>query len=299
MEAGHRLSFESMRKMAAVFIVVGCATAAFCADKKIVFVAGPPSHGPGEHEYRAGCLLLQKGLRGVPGLQTVVYSNGWPAAADAFEGADAIVLSMSGGAEHPALQDGHLRQLRPLMEKGAGLACIHWTVEPTKEKGEKEFLQWLGGAYEINWSVNPTWTADFAALPEHPITRGVKPFKMRDEWYFHLRFPEGMKGVTPILAAVAPESTMERSDGPHSGNPAVRAAVKAGEPQTVCWAFERPGGGRGFGFTGAHYHENWGDDNFRKIVLNGLLWIAKAEVPANGVESAVTPEELKENLDAK
>jgi hypothetical protein len=288
-----------MRKIAAILFALCCAPAAFCADKKIVFVAGPPSHGPGEHEYRAGCLLLQKCLRGVPGLQTVVYSNGWPAEAGTFDGADAIVLSMSGGADHPALQDEHLRQLGALMDKGAGLACIHWAVEPTKAKGETEFLQWLGGAYEINWSVNPTWTADFATLLEHPITRGVKPYRLRDEWYFHLRFPEGMKGVTPILSAIAPASTMDRPDGLHSGNPAVRAAVKRGEPQTVCWAFERPGGGRGFGFTGAHYHQNWGDGNFRKTVLNGLLWIAKMDVPENGVESTVTPEDLKENLDAK
>jgi len=289
-----------MRKIAAfLFFAVGAA-AAFGADKKIVFVAGLPSHGPGEHEYRAGCLLLQKGLRDVPGLQTVVYSNGWPAAADAFDGADAIVLSMSGGAGHPALQDGHLRQLGALMDKGVGLACIHWTVEPTKEKGETEFLKWLGGAYETNWSVNPMWTAQFTVSSDHPITRGVKPFSMRDEWYFHLRFPEGMNGVTPILSAVPPENTlMGRPDGPHSGNPAVREEVERGDPQTVCWAFERPDGGRGFGFTGAHFHKNWGDDNFRKIVLNGLLWIAKVDVPKNGVQSAVTQEDLKKNLDTK
>jgi type 1 glutamine amidotransferase len=288
-----------MKKLLTIFCALELAAAAFGADKKIVFVAGPPSHGPGAHEYRAGCLLLQKCLRGVPGLQTVVYSNGWPAAANAFDGADAIVLSMDGADRHLALQEGHRRQLGALMDKGVGLACIHWAVDATGEKGEKKLLKWLGGAYEANWSVNPMWRPDFAALPAHPITRGVKPFAILDEWYFHLRFPEGMKGVTPILSAVPPESAMDRPDGPNSGNPAARQAVKRGEPQTVCWAFERPDGGRGFGFTGAHYHQNWGNDNFRKIVLNGLLWIARVDVPENGVESAVTPEDLKENLDAK
>jgi type 1 glutamine amidotransferase len=67
----------------------------------------------------------------------------------------------------------------------------------------------------------------------------------------------------------------------------------------MAWGFERPDGGRGFGFTGAHYHKNWADDNYRKIVLNGLLWIAKVEVPPNGVESAVSEEDLKANLDVK
>ena len=67
----------------------------------------------------------------------------------------------------------------------------------------------------------------------------------------------------------------------------------------LAWAVERPDGGRGFGFTGAHFHKNWGNENFRKIVLNALLWTAHAEVPANGVECAVTEENLKKNLDPK
>jgi hypothetical protein len=67
----------------------------------------------------------------------------------------------------------------------------------------------------------------------------------------------------------------------------------------MMWVAEREGGGRGFGFTGGHRHVNWGNENFRKVVLNALLWIAKAEVPANGVNCAVTEEDLKNNLDPK
>ena len=285
--------------------VLGVAASILCsgqtlhaADKKIVFVAGTPSHGPGDHEYRAGCLLLQKCLAGVPGLETVVYSNGWPQDAHAFDGADAIVLSMDGGTGHAILKDDHLQQVGALMDKGVGFACLHWAVEPSP-KAEKEFLEWMGGAYEANWSVNPTWEADFKTLPSHPMTRGVKPFKIYDEWYFHLRFRDGMHGVTPILAAIPPASTMNRPDGPHSGNPAVREAVKNGEMETMVWAYERPDGGRAFGFTGAHYHKNWGNDNFRKVALNGLLWIVKMDVPENGVESHVTAEDLRQNLDDK
>jgi hypothetical protein len=122
---------------------------------------------------------------------------------------------------------------------------------------------------------------------------------MRDEWYFHMRFRDAMKGVTPILSDVPPESTMRRSDGPHEGNPAVREAVKRGEPQHVAWATERANGGRGFGFTGGHFHKNWGHDDFRKVVLNAILWIAKADVPTGGVESKVTAEQLAANQDDK
>jgi type 1 glutamine amidotransferase len=186
-----------------------------------------------------------------------------------------------------------------LLEKGTGLACLHYGVEPTIAKGQKEFLDWIGGAFEINWSVNPHWVADFKQLPDHPISRGVKPFQMNDEWYFNMRFRDGMNGVTPILSAVPPASTTNRNDGPHSGNPTMREMVARGEPQHVAWAFERADGGRGFGFTGGHFHKNWGDDNVRKLVLNAILWTAKVEVPRNGVESTVTEEQLQANLDDK
>lgn len=268
--------------------------------KKIVFVAGPPSHGPGEHEHRAGCLLLKSCLDKVDGVTATVYSNGWPAnPSEAFDGAATIVVYSDGGAGHPLLQDDRLKLIGDLMNKGVGLVCIHYAVEPTKEKGEQEFLKWIGGAFEVDLSVNPHWEADYRQLPKHPITRGVKPFKIRDEWYFHMRFREGMKGVTPILTAIPPESTMSRRDGPHEGNPEVREAVKRGEPQHMAWACERTDGGRGFGWTGAHFHKNWGNDDFRKLVLNAILWTAKMDVPEGGVRSSVTEEQLKENLDPK
>lgn len=281
-------------------VLISSAVTVMAADKKIVFIAGPPSHGPGEHEHRAGCLLLKSCLDKVSGISSVVYSNGWPQNPDtAFVDAAAVVIYSDGGGGHPFLQDDRLQTIGGLTKKGVGLVCIHYAVEPTKERGEKEFLNWIGGCFEINRSVNPTWVADFKNLPQHPITSGVKPFSIRDEWYFFMRFGDGMQGVTPILTAVAPESTMARNDGPHEGNPAVRASVARGEAQHMAWAFERPDGGRGFGFTGAHYHKNWGNDNFRKLVLNAILWTAKAEIPADGVQSTMTEEELKANLDPK
>jgi type 1 glutamine amidotransferase len=284
----------SLLTVATLFVVDARA-----ADKKIVLVAGRLSHGQGEHEHRAGCLLLEKCLNKVPGIQAIVVTNGWPKDETVFGGAAAILFYADGGGGHPAIQGDRLQNIGALMKKGVGMACIHYAVEVPKEKGGPEFLDWIGGYFEMNWSVNPHWDADFKSLPEHPITRGVKPFKIRDEWYYHMRFRDGVKGVTPILTALPPESTLNRPDGTHSGNPDVREAIKKGEPQHVAWACERPDGGRGFGFTGAHFHRNWGNGNFRKLVLNAVLWVAKAEVPANGVECAVTDDDLKQNLDPK
>jgi type 1 glutamine amidotransferase len=284
-----------------VFAFLWAAADVLAADsKRIVFIAGTPSHGPGEHEHRAGCLLLKSCLDKVQGVTSTVYSNGWPDdPATAFADAATIVVYSDGGGGHPLLKDDHLKTISALMDKGVGLVCIHYAVEPTKQNGEKEFLDWIGGAFEVNWSVNPTWNADYKKLPRHPITRGVKPFTIHDEWYFHMRFRDNMKGVTPILTAVPPDSTMNRRDGEHEGNPAVREAVKNREPQHMAWALQRENGGRGFGWTGAHFHRNWGNDNFRKLVLNAILWTAKVEVPRDGVQSEVTPEELTQNLDQK
>ncbi len=268
------------------------------SKKKVVFVAGRPSHGYGAHEHNAGCLLLAHYLQqNMPNFQTEVYHNGWPAEGiKAFEGADAVVVYCDGGDGHLLMP--HLDEFDEVMKRGVGLVCLHYAVEVPAGAGGDHFLDWLGGYFEMNWSVNPHWTAHFTALPDHPISRGVEPFQINDEWYFHMRFRPGMDNVTPILSAHPPAETMNRPDGPHSGNPAVRAAVQQGQIQHVAWATERIDGGRGFGFTGSHYHWNWGDDNFRRLVLNAIVWTAHGDVPAQGVDG-VTPTraELEANQD--
>ncbi len=269
------------------------------ADTKIIFIAGRPSHGPLSHEHRAGCLLLAKSLAAVKGVVTEVHTNGWVSDEKVFEGAAAIVVYSDGGGGHPFLSGDRLQKIGALMQKGVGLGALHYAVEPVTAKGNAEFRDWMGGCFETHWSVNPHWDGDFKTFPKHPVTSGVKPFKTNDEWYFHMRFRDGMKDVTPILSAIAPASTMNRGDGSHSGNPAVREAVKSGAPQHVMWTATRPNNGRGFGFTGGHNHLGWGNAEQRKLVLNAILWIAKSDVPANGVESTVTQEDLMANLDPK
>jgi type 1 glutamine amidotransferase len=265
--------------------------------KKLVMVAGTQSHGPGDHEFNAGTWLLTQCLEKVPGVLAVPYYSGWPKDPSAFDNADAIMFYADGGGGHPAIQGDRLAQIHKLAGNGVGIACFHYGVEVPKDKGGSEFLDWIGGYFETHWSVNPHWTAKFEKFPDHPVARGVKPFEINDEWYYHMRFRPGMVGVTPILSAIPPAETLSRPDGPHSGNPDVRKT--AGQPQHVAWTAERPDGGRGFGFTGGHRHANWGDANFRKVCLNALLWVSKVEVPEGGVDSTVTPEQLTANLDPK
>jgi type 1 glutamine amidotransferase len=263
--------------------------------KKIVFVAGKPSHGYGEHEHNAGCTLLAKCLNdNVPGVEAVVYKNGWPADPAAFDGASAVVFYADGGDGHPAM--GHLAELQKLVDKGVGVACIHYAVEIPPGTPGNLLKSWIGGYFETFWSVNPFWKAEFKQLPKHPVANGVKPFTIEDEWYYHMRFADDARNLTPILTALPPDSTRREGNDAHGANAHVRA--RKGMVEDVAWAYQRPGGGRGFGFTGGHLHWNWANNNFRKVVLNGIVWTAGMEVPAEGVNSkAPTFRQLDSNLD--
>ena len=73
-----------------------------------------------------------------------------------------------------------------------------------------------------------------------------------------------------------------------------------GRKEIVAWAFERPSGGRSFGFTGGHTHKNWANDDFHRLVVNAILWSAGVEIPSDGAKARMfDPEDIKRNLDRK
>ena len=280
------------------------------ANKRIVLIAGRPSHAAGEHEFRAGSMLLQKALGGVSGVTVDVITNGWPTKTvdgqpvddnAALDGADAILIYADGGKGHPAIQRDHVKVLDALAAKGVGLGFAHYGVEvPAGETGEA-MQRWNAGYYETNFSVNPMWSPAFDKFPNHPVTRGVKPFGNNDEWYFNMRWTadgSAMKRLTPILTA-KPSDEVRKGPYVSPKGPYPHIIADSGKVETMMWVYERPDGGRSFGFTGGHTHTNWGDVSQRKVVLNALLWIAKVDVPRNGVEDTITPADLTVNLDDK
>lgn len=266
--------------------------------KTILLIAGRPSHGPGDHEFNAGCMLLKKCLDGVPGIESEVHRMGWPEDESVFAKADAVLIYADGGGRHPAILPERVALLDGLVKKGVGIACAHYGVEVPKGDPGEAMHRWIGGHYEHLYSVNPMWTPRFTEFPNHPVTRGVRPFKALDEWYFNMRWPTDDSRVTPILVSTPSDDVRE---GPyvHPKGPYPHIQAAKGRAETMMWVYERPNGGRGFGFTGGHKHVNWGNDNYRKVVLNGLLWLAQAEVPLEGVASHVTIDDLKQNLDPK
>ena len=273
-------------------LLCGCAT----DPVQIVFVPGERSHGYGMHEHRAGLLLVERSLKQHwPELRTVVMDKDvWPDAA-VLADADALVMACE-GSKHVALS--HLGEVDELAERGLGIAMIHYAVEPPEGPPAEAVRRWIGGNHEKGWSINPDWAAAFSDFPDHPAANGLEPFAVYDEWYFHMRFAPDRQGITPILETHPQMSTLLRNDGPSSNNADVAASVLGGDRHAVAWAYERPGGGRGFGFTGAHHHHNYRDDNFRKAVLNGVAWAAGLDIPPGGVESRKpTWLELAENQD--
>ena len=103
-------------------LCLGTALSLQAADKKVLLIAGPPSHGPRQHEHNAGVLLLQQCLGGVKGLQATA-SNGWPAD-EALAAADAVIIFADGGGRHIALAGDHLAQLDAVAQRGGGIGFI-------------------------------------------------------------------------------------------------------------------------------------------------------------------------------
>lgn len=281
-----------------VYLALCSLSVSAAETKKILLLAGKQSHGPGDHEFRAGCLLLKRCLSAVPGVTVEVYPNGWPSDNSVFEGADAVVIYSDGGAGHPAVQEGRVELVNSLVKKGVGIGCAHYAVEVLKGGAGDAMFNWIGGHYEHLYSVNPMWRPNFTSFPNHPVTRGVKPFALIDEWYFNMRWRPDAEEVTPILVATPSDDVR---DGPYvyPNGPYPHIVAASGRPETMMWVYDRPDRGRSFGFTGGHKHVNWANENFRKVVLNAILWIAKAEVPEGGVISSIDPEEITKNLDPK
>src|SRR4051812_44243931 len=192
------------------------------AGHKLVLVAGKPSHGPGAHEFNAGVQLLAKCLaQGAPQLKVEVVLNGWPTDESVFNNADAVVFYMDGGAKHELVLDGgaRLKKVDEWTKRGVSVGVMHYGTEVVAAQAGAEFQKWVGGYYEDHYSCNPMWAPEYAHFVTHPVTRGVQPFHITDEWYFNIRFAEGFSAdkpttvhgttFTPILVATPSDAVRD------------------------------------------------------------------------------------------
>ena len=148
----------------------------------------------------------------------------------------------------------------------------------------EQCFEWTGGYFDWEENGQRKWYSAITTLdnaevklvsPDHPISRGVKPFQMKEEFYYNIRFGEGDKSLMPLLAVPALKG--------RGGKRKYRGVV----PRA------RGNNGRGFATTCGHFFDNWKNDDFRKLVLNGLIWTAHVEVPEGVVSKYPTRQEIE------
>ncbi|HUT92191.1 MAG TPA: FG-GAP-like repeat-containing protein [Thermoguttaceae bacterium] len=244
-------------------------------ETKVILLAGTKSHAPGEHEYEEGMNLFRHCLDtslNVKGVIVEVHTNGWPQDEKTLDDADTIVLFGDGGSRsnrHPLAAGNHMAALERQMQRGCGLAVIHWSLNLPSKIGRETFLPWIGGFKDYENPPRPIGEPlrvdDWSKQAAHPICRGLKPFEMpKDEYKTPERLLSDEPGFVPIL--------------PFPGKP--------GAPLWA-WAWQRADGGRGFGFIGGHNHRLWEIEDLRKAVLNAILWTAHKPVPTDGAISSL------------
>ena len=247
-------------------IVAGLLPGSVSAEppKRVLLIGSPPDdHPPATHEYWPGLDLLAKCLRPVRGVEvSVVTAEGaWKDGPELLDRADGAVIFLTEGARWVSADEKRLAAFRRLAARGGGLVCLHWGMG-TREAGPiPAFVELFGGCHggpDRKYQVVEATVA--VADPGHPACAGVKDFTVKDEFYYKLKFPKPDAGVRPVL----------------------RVTIDGG-PETVAWAWERPDGGRSFGFSGLHFHETWKRAEYRRVTAQAILWSVKVPVPEGGL----------------
>jgi len=240
------------------------------ASKKVVMIAGPTRHPRGTHEHDQGLRLLKDCLDHSPNVRNLkieVHSNNWPADPRTLDDADTIVLFNEGWDDHLLARPDRRETIRKLMDRGVGLVGLHGGTAVSDDV-EEDFLNWAGGNKKKVYSQLTFSDGEQAvAAPDHPIARGVTAFAVREEIYYRYMFRAPDRRVTPILTAMLPPEKPQK--------------------EIIAWALERADGGRAFMYAGPHFYSSWKIESLRRMVLNAIVWTAKAEVPEGGVRSSL------------
>lgn len=259
--------------VAFVFVALACSGSAAAEGPKNVLLIGqgPDGHPPATHEFMAGLHVLAKCLEGVKGLKltTVSADEPWTAGPGLLRKVDGVVLMLSQGARWMQTDPRRYQALSELAARGGGIVALHWAIGAHDAKYIDGQLRLLGGSRggpQRKYKVLETDVALAAA--DHPILRGIKPLRVLDEFYYRLDLVDD-PGFVPLLKA--------RIDG---------------SDETVSWAWERPDGGRSFGFVGLHFHRNWQREDYRRLAAQAVLWTNKLPIPKDGLPVKIAPEDL-------
>ncbi len=252
-----------MRLLSTLILLLASGTLLADAPKKLLLIGqGPDGHPPTTHEYMDGLKVLEQVLKPVKGLEiTTVKADGkWENGPELIERSDGVVIFLAEGAKWSQLDARRLAALQRAAKRGAGIVGLHWGIGCKDDRYIAAWLPLLGGCHGGSDRKYQVLETDVTPDPKNPVAAGLSPFRVKDEFYYRLKFvrPEG--SVKPVLSA--------RIDG-------------ADHP--VAWTWERPDGGRSFGFSGLHFHANWKRPEYRRLVGQGVLWALQIPVPAGGL----------------
>ncbi|WP_461509316.1 ThuA domain-containing protein [Rhodopirellula baltica] len=267
---------------AAVSPVHGWSADTADGSPRVLIIVGPSSHPPGTHEVEAGGRLMKHALEqmeNLSGIQADVV-EGWPDQSLRDAASTIVFIGDLFPPNRLPNPQQNLADLDEMMQRGVGIACIHYATgllgEDVTPDGDHPLLRWMGG-YFANRScphhesfarVFPRATVT-PAETDHPVTRGWKEFTLRDEPYFNNYFGADGNQLAPKATVLA--TSMLPPEAP--------------KRETVAWCIDREDTGRGFGVVMPHYYKNWRDEDLRRLILNGIVWSAKVEVPAEGVKT--------------
>lgn len=255
-----------------ILAVAIAATASAESPKRLLLVGqGPDGHPPATHEYVAGLKILKRCLQPVKGLEiaSVRADEPWKEGPELLERADGVVLFLCEGAKWMQQDAKRMKGLSSLAKRGGGIVALHWGVGTKDAKFIDGCLNLIGGCHGGPDRKYQVLETELTANPMHPICGGIDAFRIKDEFYYRLKF--------------ARSGTLQ---------PILRATID-GKEETVAWAWERPDGGRSFGFSGLHFHENWKQRAYRRLVAQGVLWTLKMPIPKAGLAVEVPESELK------
>jgi type 1 glutamine amidotransferase len=265
--------FRRISCLAVLLILTLTAPSRADGNKKILLVGqAPDGHPPATHEYLPGLKILAKCLEKVPDVEvaTVEVVGAWKQGPELMERADAVVFFLAEGAKWIQADPERHKALNKVAQRGGGFVAIHWALGTKDAEPIADYLKLLGGCHggpDRKYTVVDV-KAEIAD-PKHPIATGINPFQVKDEFYYRLKFVQPDGSVKPIL----------------------RVPIE-GRLETVAWAWERPDGGRSFGFSGLHFHDNWRLPEYRRLVAQGVLWTVKVPIPRDGLAVPVRDEDF-------
>jgi type 1 glutamine amidotransferase len=248
----------------------------------LLLAQSPDGHPPAAHEYIASLRIMDLMLRQQPRIETrmIIADSPWSDGPALLDRADAAVLFLAEGAKWVSADAERHAAFQRLAERKGGLTCLHWAMGTKPAENVPAFTALFGGCHGgpdrkyqfLETELRPT------AAATHPVTTGIVPLTVRDEFYYALKWAQepGSAAQVSGTSTIAPLMEAHIDD----------------EWQTVAWAWDRPDGGRSFGFSGLHYHGNWSRPEYRRLVLQGVLWTLGREIPSEPLLSIDIPEAL-------